>query len=86
MGALPLCHLVLGGLIISKEATYSEWAQISAECSMAAESKSSKMYGHLELSYQDLPYYLKPCFLYIGLFPEDFEMLLEKYCRSVTFT
>lgn len=25
-------------------------------------------------SYQDLPYYLKPCFLYFACFPEDYDI------------
>lgn len=25
----------------------------------------------LNLSYRDFPYYLKPCFLYLSIFPED---------------
>lgn len=28
----------------------------------------------LFLSYHDLPYYLKPCFLYFGMFPEDYSI------------
>lgn len=32
----------------------------------------------LALSYDDLPYYLKPCFLYLSQFPEDYKIQVEK--------
>ncbi|XP_060675318.1 probable disease resistance RPP8-like protein 2 [Ziziphus jujuba] len=35
----------------------------------------------LALSYHDLPYYLKPCFLYLGNFPEDYEIHKRKLIR-----
>ncbi|RVW81253.1 Disease resistance protein RPM1 [Vitis vinifera] len=34
--------------------------------------------GILALSYNDLPYYLKSCFLYCGIFPEDSEIKTSK--------
>ncbi|KAJ0020071.1 hypothetical protein Pint_31031 [Pistacia integerrima] len=35
----------------------------------------------LALSFDDLPYKLKLCFFYMGLFPEDFEIDVEKLIR-----
>ncbi|KAL7209931.1 hypothetical protein ACSBR1_031490 [Camellia fascicularis] len=32
----------------------------------------------LALSYQDLPYQLKACFLYLGNYPEDFDIDAER--------
>ena len=37
--------------------------------------------GILALSYNDLPSYLKPCFLYCGVFPEDSEIKASKLIR-----
>ncbi|KAF6176096.1 hypothetical protein GIB67_000190 [Kingdonia uniflora] len=35
----------------------------------------------LALSYSDLPFYLKPCFLYLGLFPEDSSISARKLSK-----
>ncbi|XP_058115396.1 disease resistance protein RPH8A-like isoform X2 [Magnolia sinica] len=33
------------------------------------------------LSYEDLPYYLKPCFLYLGVYPEDHKFSAKELIR-----
>ena len=35
----------------------------------------------LALSYNELPCHLKPCFLYLGHFPEDFEISTKELVR-----
>ncbi|KAH9722464.1 putative disease resistance protein [Citrus sinensis] len=77
-GGLPLAIVVLGGLLSSKEATYSEWLKVLQSVQWQLNLNPAKCMDILKLSYQDLPYYLKPCFLYIGLFPEDFEIAARK--------
>ncbi|KAG6666608.1 hypothetical protein CIPAW_01G043600 [Carya illinoinensis] len=56
---LPLAIIVLGGLLAAKQAL-KEWKQVHRNM--------------LALSYDDLPLHLKLCFLYLGLFSEDFEI------------
>ncbi|MCH80081.1 disease resistance protein [Trifolium medium] len=36
----------------------------------------------LGLSYDDLPYYLKSCFLYFGMYPEDYEVNTNRVIRQ----
>lgn len=36
----------------------------------------------LGFSYDDLPYYLKSCFLYFGIYPEDYEVGSERLIRQ----
>ncbi|KAJ4713306.1 Disease resistance protein [Melia azedarach] len=77
-GGLPLALVVLGGLLSRKEATYSEWLKILQSVQWQLAQDPAKCADMLKLSYQDLPYYLKSCFLYVGLFPEDFEISARK--------
>ncbi|KAI3850982.1 hypothetical protein MKW92_037496 [Papaver armeniacum] len=43
--------------------------------------KNGGVMGILALSYNDLPIHLKPCFLYLGLFPEDYAIPRKKLIR-----
>ncbi|OVA03769.1 Disease resistance protein [Macleaya cordata] len=77
---LPLAIVVLGGLLSSKDKTKIMWSKVndsvSWQLTLGAGSESCS--GILASSYYDLPYYLKPCFLYMGLFPEDSEIRSTK--------
>ncbi|KAL7217998.1 hypothetical protein ACSBR2_011263 [Camellia fascicularis] len=71
---LPLAIVVIGGLLSTKDkSSVDEWDKIYH--SLGAELQGNdillSMNKILSLSYIDLPYYLKFCFLYLGVFPED---------------
>ncbi|GFP83394.1 probable disease resistance rpp8-like protein 4 [Phtheirospermum japonicum] len=81
-GGLPLAIIVLGGLLMTKS-TISEWRTVHQNFnSYLRKGRNSREYGRvhevLALSYHDLPYQLKPCFLYLGNFPEDSKIPTRK--------
>ncbi|KAG6666632.1 putative disease resistance protein At1g50180 isoform X2 [Carya illinoinensis] len=71
---LPLAVIVLGGLLATKQ-TLEEWEQVHRNVkSCLHQQKDLGISMVLALSYDDLPSHLKLCFLYLGHFPEDFEI------------
>ncbi|KAK7394392.1 hypothetical protein VNO78_14919 [Psophocarpus tetragonolobus] len=74
---LPLAIIVLGGLLATKE-RINEWENINRYLSsylIGGEVRDRRRLDEvLDLSYQDLPCQLKPCFLYLSQFPEDSEI------------
>ncbi|XVE69248.1 hypothetical protein DITRI_Ditri09bG0137200 [Diplodiscus trichospermus] len=78
-GGLPLAIVALGGLLAIKE-SLAEWnmvhRNIHAHLILVEQVKRI-----LVLSYNDLPYYLKPCFLYLCHFPEDWEISKKELIR-----
>ncbi|KAL5567441.1 hypothetical protein UlMin_024016 [Ulmus minor] len=67
---LPLVISTIAGLLSTKEKLVSEWENVLLEFETSPQLTSiSKI---LSLSYIDLPHHLKPCFLYFGIFPEDY--------------
>ncbi|XP_058114680.1 putative disease resistance protein At1g50180 isoform X1 [Magnolia sinica] len=73
---LPLAIIVIGGLLSRKEPW--EWENVHKSISWQFIEGEVKISCILSLSYKDLPYYLKPCFLYLGIFPEDYEFHAKK--------
>ncbi|KAK4427840.1 putative disease resistance protein RXW24L [Sesamum alatum] len=81
-GGLPLAIIVLGGLLMTKS-TISEWQTVHQNFNSylrraRSTRESGRVHGVLALSYHDLPYQLKPCFLHLGNFPEDFKIPTRK--------
>ncbi|PQM33154.1 putative disease resistance RPP8-like protein 2 [Prunus yedoensis var. nudiflora] len=81
---LPLAIMVLAGLLARKD-TVEEWntvhknvyAYIRRGTYLGSDYKGEGFEGVLwllELSYDNLPYYFKLCFLYLAHFPEDYEI------------
>ncbi|CAL2240774.1 unnamed protein product [Prunus armeniaca] len=81
---LPLAITVLAGLLARKD-TVDEWnavhknvyAYIRRGTDLGPDYIGEGYEGVswlLELSYDNLPYYLKLCFLYLAQFPEDYEI------------
>ena len=80
-GGLPLAITVLGGLLATKQ-TREEWEDVHKHIkSYLHEEQNLRVNKVLALSYNDLPSYLKPCFLYLGHFPEDTEIPTKKLIR-----
>ena len=77
-GGLPLAITVLGGLLASKQ-TQDEWEDVLKHIkSYILKEDGLHVKRVLGLSYNELPFHLKPCFLYLGHFPEDFEISAEE--------
>nr|XP_048329361.1 putative disease resistance protein At1g50180 [Ziziphus jujuba var. spinosa] len=77
-GGLPLAIVVLGGLLSTREVSCNEWLKVLQSVHWQLKQDPLQCEDILALSYFDLPYYLKSCFLYFGLFPEDFEISARK--------
>ncbi|KAL5569445.1 hypothetical protein UlMin_026020 [Ulmus minor] len=81
---LPLAVVVLGGLLSTKTAL-GEWKKLHKDVNFQLNKlKSPQQYAVeeiLDLSYQELPFLLKPCFLYLSCFPEDSEISKKKLVR-----
>ncbi|XP_048236051.1 disease resistance protein RPM1-like [Ricinus communis] len=71
---LPLAIVAIGGMLSKKIKVGSEWRKVHD--SLAAEFRNDNNLGSLQrillLSYNDLPHYLKLCYLYLSVFPEDY--------------
>ncbi|KAK4435510.1 Disease resistance protein RPM1 [Sesamum alatum] len=74
---LPLAIVLIGGLLATKNNRIEEWQTFNQSLGSELEEDNLKrMWRLLWLSYYDLPYYLKSCFLYLSIFQED--QLIEK--------
>ncbi|KAL2959380.1 hypothetical protein AAZX31_18G264000 [Glycine max] len=72
-GGLPLAIVILAGLVVKKEKSQREWSRIKEVSRHLIEDKTGVM-DILKLSYNNLPGRLKPCFLYFGIYPEDYDI------------
>ncbi|KAJ6917986.1 hypothetical protein NC651_012253 [Populus alba x Populus x berolinensis] len=80
---LPLAIVEIGGLLSKKKNGGLEWKKVH-DC-LATQLKSNDDLGSLrrilQLSYDNLPYYLKQCYLYLSVFPEDYLIKRRKLIR-----
>ncbi|MQL77699.1 hypothetical protein Taro_010117 [Colocasia esculenta] len=77
---LPLAITVLGGLLSRKQSSQVEWRKVLKRITYELhEGEDGQIIqGILWLSYDALPYYLRSCFLYFGLFPGGSEIDAEE--------
>ena len=75
---LPLSIVVLGGLLSLKDLTLDSWRKVLKSIDWHLSQGPHSCLGILALSYNNLPSYMKPCFLYCGVFPEDSEIKASK--------
>uniref|UniRef100_A0A0E0HLG8 Uncharacterized protein n=1 Tax=Oryza nivara TaxID=4536 RepID=A0A0E0HLG8_ORYNI len=74
-GGLPLAIVNIGSLLASKtNRTKEEWQKVCNNLGSELENNPTLegVKQVLTLSYNDLPYHLKACFLYLSIFPENY--------------
>ncbi|CAJ2662730.1 unnamed protein product [Trifolium pratense] len=79
-GGLPLSIVVLAGLLANKEKSHREWSKVLGHVNwyLTQDKETNVRDVVLKLSLDDLPSRLKPCFLYLGIFPEDSEIHVRR--------
>ncbi|XP_059642452.1 putative late blight resistance protein homolog R1B-8 [Cornus florida] len=75
---LPLAIVVIAGLLTKEDKTQTRWRHVAESVSSYIVTEPEQFMDTLALSYNHLPYHLKPCFLYFGAFPEDYEIPVWK--------
>ncbi|KAG4177226.1 hypothetical protein ERO13_A11G286964v2 [Gossypium hirsutum] len=76
---LPLAIIIVGGILATKYPSLTEWLKVSVNVkSYFKNDKGQVLKDVLLLSYDDLPPYLRPCFLYLSQFPEDYEIPVDR--------
>ncbi|XP_073272215.1 putative late blight resistance protein homolog R1A-3 [Primulina huaijiensis] len=77
---LPLSLVVIGGLLSKTNMTRGAWYEIARNVTSIVTS-SDECLEILKLSYNYLPQHLKACFLYMGVFPEDYGILASQITK-----
>ncbi|KAH6763744.1 hypothetical protein C2S51_014993 [Perilla frutescens var. frutescens] len=82
-GRLPLAISVIGGILRQKQQMPAEWEKVSSNIDSYLRhgegiGNDTQVKLVLDLSYDALPYYLKPCFLYLARYPGDHEIDTEE--------
>ncbi|AES70488.1 LRR and NB-ARC domain disease resistance protein [Medicago truncatula] len=81
---LPLAIVAIGGLLSTREKNVFEWQRFREHLNSELKTNAHLIGIEkiLSLSYDDLPYYLKPCLLYFGVYPEDYEVKSKRVIRQ----
>ncbi|KAG8379662.1 hypothetical protein BUALT_Bualt07G0112400 [Buddleja alternifolia] len=79
---LPLAVVVIGGLLAKSNKTREYWEYIAENLNSIVNSGNDEYcLKLLSLSYNHLPIYLKPCFLYMATFPEDCDISVSRLIK-----
>ncbi|KAL8056991.1 hypothetical protein ABFX02_04G154600 [Erythranthe guttata] len=79
---LPLSITVIGGLLGRSHMTQKYWKNIAKDLNSFLNSgEDENCSSILSLSYTYLPAHLKPCFLYMAIFPEDHKILVSRLTK-----
>ncbi|XP_057802302.1 putative late blight resistance protein homolog R1A-10 [Salvia miltiorrhiza] len=76
---LPLAIVVVAGLLSTVSNNPASWSEIARNVNSV--TIGGQFENILSLSYTHLPHYLRPCFLYMGMFPEDCEVRVSKLTK-----
>ncbi|XP_073010374.1 putative disease resistance RPP13-like protein 3 [Typha latifolia] len=80
-GGLPLALVVLGGIVSGKEKHPVIWNRLLRSMNWDSTEDGRRCLDILALSYHDLSYYMKFCFLYLSAFPHESEISTSKLTK-----
>ncbi|XP_072986666.1 disease resistance protein RPP13-like [Typha latifolia] len=83
-GGLPLALVVLGGIVSGKEKHPVVWSRLLRSMNWDSTEDGRRCLDILALSYHDLSYYMKFCFLYLSAFPHESEISASKLTKLWT--
>ncbi|CAL5428142.1 unnamed protein product [Camellia sinensis] len=75
---LPLAIVLVAGIFTNEKKSQGQWKQVGETLNSNLAANPQLWMKTLELSYNHLPGHLKPCLLYFGAFPEDYQIRVEK--------
>ena len=70
----------MGGLVLTKRQSVEEWRSLLKCANWQRRQGEEHISEILALSYLCLPYHMKPCFLYISIFPNGSLSVLRDLC------
>ncbi|KAL6654633.1 hypothetical protein ACP70R_008098 [Stipagrostis hirtigluma subsp. patula] len=80
-GGLPLAIKVTASVLATKEKNENEWRKVINKSAWSMSNLPVDLRGALYLSYDELSWNLKQCFLYCALYPEDRHMHRDDLIR-----
>ncbi|XP_068649066.1 disease resistance protein RPM1-like [Aristolochia californica] len=75
----PLAIVTLAGLLATMDRSSATWGRVSSR--LGSQLQRNIMTKFLSLSFSELPSYLKPCFLYLALLPQNFTIRRGRLIR-----
>ncbi|KAL8544410.1 hypothetical protein ACS0TY_004816 [Phlomoides rotata] len=75
---LPLAVVLVAGILATIAKTRASWKEIAENVISVVDGQIEKI---LSLSYTHLPHHLRACLLYIGGFPEDYEIRASRLIK-----
>ncbi|KAL2511704.1 Disease resistance protein RPM1 [Abeliophyllum distichum] len=81
---LPLAIVAIGGVLATKSNRFDDWVMLNQSfgAELEGNDKLESLRMILSLSFKDLPYYLKSCFLYLSIYPEDYRIESKSLIRK----
>ncbi|KAL2242930.1 putative late blight resistance protein homolog R1A-10 [Sesamum indicum] len=82
---LPLAICLVAGLLAEDKNRIDHWKNIgeniAENLNMAATRYEEQLSKIFSLSYNHLPHHLRACFLYLGVFPEDYQIRVSQLSK-----
>jgi disease resistance protein RPM1 len=82
-GGVPLAINTVASLLASKPRNINQWYNVHNSIGTGLDKSPSveNMRKVLSISYYGLPVHLKPCLLYLSIFPEDYNISRDQLIR-----